>query len=975
MHTKSQNETSQFQPASATQSTDTDNSPKGVALAPPPFQFKSNPAAEYETEQETASSQSFLSTTGDAGNNGASAIQLKEANPNERWGVDQFFEGYQAEVDRSGLTEEEQAYFDNYAQRAQVYLSRPNMKWTDGVLTGQMFADAALQTYLKYGKDMTKVVPVEFALTQGQFESHLGITGRSPSDNPFNVGEYDDRSADWVDRIENPSQGIAMYYDLMAEDYLSTKTPDQLLENGNFVNEAGARYASNTNYESDLRSQINFIDGYIDRSGGQEVSAPSGTATPASTNTTTPTTTTPTSTSPSAPTADNDYQAARPDLSRNSGSRAHNRWSQRGEASGYADDFNATIDDQVAAIFGAGYTRERVMQEIQEAQASGDIETANDLRRQLFTANIYNVVETLDVDSNSLYQRTSSATFCNIYAYDVVTAMGGYLPRVWWNTAQEQEFIAAAERGEEYEERATYGGTVHEMNANALTAWMPRIGQTYFGWQRAESMRAAQESANNGNLVIILAANKVASKSGHVNVILPETEQHQSATDDNGTFRPLQSQAGGSNFKYQPHSTAWWEDSSHKNGAAWIATGQMDSPIMTPEQLGVQEAVSEESTETDTDGGSQVENPNTTDETSPDGGNGGSWFSGIIDRVSDTISNAIDTIGEWISDLVPQQTGVVSSEALNVRAGHNASFEIVRTPLRKGESISIYEEKNGWYRIGHEQWVSGKHINVLEASQNEEGTTPENGGQQTDTPTTEQPDTPESSTERGIVTASSLNVRNGSNAQAPKVGEPLRRGTTVTIYEENNAWYRIGDGQWVSGRYVTKLGGHAGGAEGQPNWIDIAQGEIGVQEIAGSEHNSRVLEYHSTTGGHATDEVPWCASFVNWVMIQSGHGGNNSAWAQSWKNYGKDLGQPAYGAIAVIRWNSSSGHVGFVVGKNGNNVLLLGGNQSNSVNITSFSTSKVIAYVVPASYEVPESAFTFGATNGEVEEGSFEGSR
>ena len=153
----------------------------------------------------------------------------------------------------------------------------------------------------------------------------------------------------------------------------------------------------------------------------------------------------------------------------------------------------------------------------------------------------------------------------------------------------------------------------------------------------------------------------------------------------------------------------------------------------------------------------------------------------------------------------------------------------------------------------------------------------------------------------------------------------------------------------------------AGSIGGDPRWITIAKAEIGTKEIKGAEHNPRVVEYHSTTGKFGNDETAWCSSFVNWVMLRAGHAGTNSAVATSWRNWGKKLDQPAYGAIAVIDWDGPGpgwqGHVGFVVGKVGSSIQLLGGNQSDAVNVKNFGTGKVIAYVVPSNYEVPQGAY------------------
>ncbi|WP_419897448.1 NlpC/P60 family protein [Roseomonas sp. USHLN139] len=142
---------------------------------------------------------------------------------------------------------------------------------------------------------------------------------------------------------------------------------------------------------------------------------------------------------------------------------------------------------------------------------------------------------------------------------------------------------------------------------------------------------------------------------------------------------------------------------------------------------------------------------------------------------------------------------------------------------------------------------------------------------------------------------------------------------------------------------------HAAAAadDGSAPWMAIAEDELGVTEIPGRRHNPRIIEYHMTTGLQAqSDEVAWCASFVNWVMRQAGYSGTNSAAAKSWKGYGSACG-PRYGAITVLRrrrsghdaaTGSSSGyHVGFMTQQSAGRITLLGGNQGNMVKLSNFN--------------------------------------
>ena len=117
----------------------------------------------------------------------------------------------------------------------------------------------------------------------------------------------------------------------------------------------------------------------------------------------------------------------------------------------------------------------------------------------------------------------------------------------------------------------------------------------------------------------------------------------------------------------------------------------------------------------------------------------------------------------------------------------------------------------------------------------------------------------------------------------------------------------------------------------------IARGEIGQSEIAGSQDNSRIVEYHETTTLSANDdETPWCSSFVNWCMESAGVKGTDDARAISWADWGQ-ASELTPGAVVVIK-NSETGqnHVGFYVEGQEGNLTLLGGNQSDSVKLSTF---------------------------------------
>lgn len=136
----------------------------------------------------------------------------------------------------------------------------------------------------------------------------------------------------------------------------------------------------------------------------------------------------------------------------------------------------------------------------------------------------------------------------------------------------------------------------------------------------------------------------------------------------------------------------------------------------------------------------------------------------------------------------------------------------------------------------------------------------------------------------------------------------------------------------------------------EAHWMKFALAEYGVSEIRGRGHNRRIIEYHAATTLKAqTDEVPWCASFVNWVLKQDGLRGSESAAAASFSDWGVAT-QPRFGCIVHIfraprggdraTGSSSGNHVAFLISKSDTHIRLLGGNQGDTVKPSTFSLAK-----------------------------------
>ena len=118
----------------------------------------------------------------------------------------------------------------------------------------------------------------------------------------------------------------------------------------------------------------------------------------------------------------------------------------------------------------------------------------------------------------------------------------------------------------------------------------------------------------------------------------------------------------------------------------------------------------------------------------------------------------------------------------------------------------------------------------------------------------------------------------------------------------------------------------------------------------GDEHHPRILEYHRATSLKATDdETPWCSAFVNWCMMMAGVPRTNRANARSWLEWGKKIKEPRPGCVVIFKRGSEPwmGHVGFFVGFKGDQVMCLGGNQEDEVNISSYPKKAVLGYRWP----------------------------
>ncbi|WP_162244215.1 MULTISPECIES: TIGR02594 family protein [unclassified Rhizobium] len=210
-----------------------------------------------------------------------------------------------------------------------------------------------------------------------------------------------------------------------------------------------------------------------------------------------------------------------------------------------------------------------------------------------------------------------------------------------------------------------------------------------------------------------------------------------------------------------------------------------------------------------------------------------------------------------------------------------------------------------------------------------------------------------------VASRSSLNLRGGPSLDYPVI-RSLSPGMRVYGLQRSGDWLKVdleGDGKadgyvWLN--YMRSIAGHTANlpVQGQQA-IDIAYRELALQvrEVPGPASNPRISLYYRSMDGSSADlddsEVSWCSYFANFCFAELGQQGSGKSNARSWTTWGRPvLGPPQKGNVVVL-WRESisswKGHVGFFVGYDGDNWLLIGGNQDDAVSIKAFDPARVLA--------------------------------
>jgi uncharacterized protein (TIGR02594 family) len=131
-------------------------------------------------------------------------------------------------------------------------------------------------------------------------------------------------------------------------------------------------------------------------------------------------------------------------------------------------------------------------------------------------------------------------------------------------------------------------------------------------------------------------------------------------------------------------------------------------------------------------------------------------------------------------------------------------------------------------------------------------------------------------------------------------------------------------------------------------WFEEAQHLMGLKEVSGPGSNPTILKWAKDLNiDYDDDDIPWCGLFVAHCVGSTLPGEplpGNPLGARNWAKFG-DHCDPVQGAVLVFWRGSKSGtlgHVGFYQGEDGEAFHVLGGNQSDMVNLTRVGKDRLL---------------------------------
>jgi uncharacterized protein (TIGR02594 family) len=142
-------------------------------------------------------------------------------------------------------------------------------------------------------------------------------------------------------------------------------------------------------------------------------------------------------------------------------------------------------------------------------------------------------------------------------------------------------------------------------------------------------------------------------------------------------------------------------------------------------------------------------------------------------------------------------------------------------------------------------------------------------------------------------------------------------------------------------------------------WINEILTVFGLHEKKDKTKLAAWLKSDGKTLGDPT-ALPWCGDAVETAIKKAvpaepfpGAVGENPYFARNWAHFGRACGL-VYGCIGVFSRGPTSGHVGFLIGQDADEVFVLGGNQGDSISVVAIAKSRLLATRWPVTFTGPE---------------------
>lgn len=134
--------------------------------------------------------------------------------------------------------------------------------------------------------------------------------------------------------------------------------------------------------------------------------------------------------------------------------------------------------------------------------------------------------------------------------------------------------------------------------------------------------------------------------------------------------------------------------------------------------------------------------------------------------------------------------------------------------------------------------------------------------------------------------------------------------------------------------------------EGAPKMLVEALKLTGTKEVIGPKSNPTIMawakEVNTTYPG---DDVAWCGLFISVAAKRAGwdyYPKGNALWARNWASWGTKQEVAMLGDVLVFP-RGNGGHVAIYVGEDDTHYHILGGNQSDAVNIVRKAKTPILA--------------------------------